>query len=530
MIREASSDTPMVGVASIPPAPTRPAGPLQWLVPRPLTDRWRSWAVTLGLTLVAGLVRLWNLDLPTDRGTPVFDEKHYAPQAWQMLHNGGVEDNAGYELVVHPPLGKQLIALGELLMGYNAWGWRLSAALAGTVCVLLIVRIVRRMTRSTLLGGIAGVLLIADGVSHVQSRIGMLDVFLATFVLAAFGCLVIDREQMHARLAAVVREGRVTDTDFGPRFGVRWWRFGAGVLLGLACATKWSGVYFIVAFATMNLVWDACARRGAGVRRPWAGAVARDLGPASWAMALVPVGAYLAAWWAWLRSETGIDRHAVGDQIGADNLFSFVPGALRAALPRGTVHPGQAPPVGVQTVELADGASADALLLRLRCRCPWLRTRRLRGHRDAHRHTCTVVGRTTGAGLGAVAGVQRTGLALRGSADRLRGRLAALVVQHSPADVLLLHDAGGAVSGHRGDTGVGRGTRPGSRRRRATGYGAAGGLAVHRSCGGQLHLALADPHRRLDHSGALEGRTLATLLALNRPLLVRPAGSCCPRP
>ena len=158
--------------------------------------------MTLTLTLVAAAVRLWNLGLPTDRGTPVFDEKHYAPQAWQMLRNGGVEDNPGYELVVHPPLGKQLIALGEMVMGYNGWGWRLSAALAGTVCVLLIVRIVRRMTRSTLLGGLAGVLLIADGVSHVQARIGMLDIFLAMFVLAAFGCLVIDREQVHERLAS----------------------------------------------------------------------------------------------------------------------------------------------------------------------------------------------------------------------------------------------------------------------------------------------------------------------------------------
>ncbi|MGH3981593.1 MAG: dolichyl-phosphate-mannose--protein mannosyltransferase [Pseudonocardiaceae bacterium] len=327
-VREASPDTPTAG--SIPPVPTRPAGPLQWLAPRPLTDRWRGWVVTLGVTLVAGLVRLWNLGQPTDGGTPVFDEKHYAPQAWQMLRNGGVEDNLGYELVVHPPLGKQLIALGELLMGYNGWGWRLSAALAGTVCVLLIVRIVRRMTRSTLLGGIAGVLLIADGVSHVQSRIGMLDVFLAMFVLAAFGCLVIDREQVHARLATVLREGRIAGTDFGPRLGVRWWRFGAGVLLGLACATKWSGMYYLVAFAVMSLLWDAGGRRIAGVRRPWAGTVARDLGPAAWAMALVPVGSYLAAWWAWLGSETGIDRHVVGNEIGTDGLFSFVPPALRA--------------------------------------------------------------------------------------------------------------------------------------------------------------------------------------------------------
>ncbi|MGH3718925.1 MAG: dolichyl-phosphate-mannose--protein mannosyltransferase [Pseudonocardiaceae bacterium] len=314
--------------ASMPPVLTKPAGPLQRLVGRPLTDRWRSWAVTLSLTMLAAAVRLWNLGLPTDRGTPVFDEKHYAPQAWQMLRNGGVEDNAGYELIVHPPLGKQLIALGELVMGYNGWGWRLSAALAGTVCVLLIVRIVRRMTRSTLLGGIAGVLLIVDGVSHVQARIGMLDVFLAMFVLAAFGCLVIDREQVHERLATVVREGRVT--DWGPRLGVRWWRFGAGVLLGLACGVKWSGVYYLVAFAALSLVWDACARRNAGVRRPWATTLARDPGPASWAMAVVPAVVYLATWWAWLRSETGIDRHAVGNQIGESGPWRFIPGALRS--------------------------------------------------------------------------------------------------------------------------------------------------------------------------------------------------------
>ncbi|MGH3794645.1 MAG: dolichyl-phosphate-mannose--protein mannosyltransferase [Pseudonocardiaceae bacterium] len=333
MAREASrsrTDDLLANLGRVAQASNGPAGPQQRLVPRALTDRWRGWSVTLSVTLVAGLVRLWNLGFPTDRGTPVFDEKYYAPQAWQMIRNGGLEDNAGYELVVHPPLGKQLIALGEMLLGYDSWGWRLSAALAGTLCVLLIVRIVRRMTRSTLLGGIAGVLLIADGVSQVQSRVGMLDIFLAMLVLAAFGCLIVDRDQVYARLAVVVREGRIDDTDFGPRLGVRWWRFGAGVLLGMACATKWSGVYYLAAFAVLSVVWDACARRTAGVRRPWVGTVVRDLGPALWALAVLPVGTYLAMWWAWFGSETGIDRHVVGTEIGVGGPFSFLPDALRS--------------------------------------------------------------------------------------------------------------------------------------------------------------------------------------------------------
>ena len=89
-----------------------------------------------------------------------------------MLRNGGVEDNQAFGVVVHPPLGKQLIAIGEWLLGYNPTGWRFASAVAGIVWVLLIIRVARRMTRSTLLGGIAGVLLICDGVSHVQSRSG----------------------------------------------------------------------------------------------------------------------------------------------------------------------------------------------------------------------------------------------------------------------------------------------------------------------------------------------------------------------
>ena len=85
------------------------------------------------ITALAAVTRFLNLGSPTDAGTPIFDEKHYAPQAWQMLHNHGVEDNPGFGLVVHPPVGKQLIALGEAIFGYNGLGWRFTGALLGVV-------------------------------------------------------------------------------------------------------------------------------------------------------------------------------------------------------------------------------------------------------------------------------------------------------------------------------------------------------------------------------------------------------------
>ena len=64
---------------------------------------------------------------------------------------------------------------------------------------------------------------------------GMLDVFSALFVLAAFATLVCDRDDVRARMARVVAEGRVGDSPLGPRMGVRWWRLATGVLLGLGC-------------------------------------------------------------------------------------------------------------------------------------------------------------------------------------------------------------------------------------------------------------------------------------------------------
>jgi dolichyl-phosphate-mannose--protein O-mannosyl transferase len=131
-------------------------------------------------------------------------------------------------------------------------------------------------------------------------------------------------------MARVVAEGRVHDSPFGPRLGVRWWRLATGVLLGLGCAVKWSGSYWLAAFALLAVIWDVTARRAAGVERPWVGTVRRDLGPALWALALVPVLAYVAAWWAWFSSETATDRHVVGITVGTDGPWAFLPDGLRS--------------------------------------------------------------------------------------------------------------------------------------------------------------------------------------------------------
>ncbi|WP_108925612.1 dolichyl-phosphate-mannose--protein mannosyltransferase [Mycobacterium montefiorense] len=319
-VRSAVDERVVPVVSPGPLVPTADFGPL---------DHIRGWVVTGIITLLAAITRFVNLGSPTDAGTPIFDEKHYAPQAWQALNNHGVEDNPGFGLVVHPPVGKQLIAIGEAIFGYDGIGWRFSGALLGTVMVLLVMRIVRRISRSTLVGAIAGVLCICDGVNFVASRTALLDGLLTFFVVAAFGALIVDRDEVRRRMHVALREGRNADTVWGPRLGVRWWRFLAGVLLGLACGTKWSGLYFVVFFGLMSLAFDVAARRQCQVSRPWLGTLRRDLFPTGYALGLIPIAVYLASYAPWFASETAIERHEVGQTIGPHSDFPF-PDALRS--------------------------------------------------------------------------------------------------------------------------------------------------------------------------------------------------------
>jgi dolichyl-phosphate-mannose-protein mannosyltransferase len=310
-------------------APVIGPGPLVPVADFGPVDRLQGWVMTVVVTALAAVTRFVNLQSPTDAGTPIFDEKHYAPQAWQMLSNSGVEDNPGFGLVVHPPVGKQLIAVGEAIFGYNGLGWRFSGALLGVVMVAVVARTVRRISRSTLVGGVAGVLLCADGVTFVAARTALLDGIQTFFIVAAFGALIVDRDQVRERMHKVLVDGRIADTAWGPRLGVRWWRFGAGVLLGLACATKWSGLYFVLFFGVMSVAFDVSARRQCRVARPWLGTIRRDAGPALYVLLLIPFGVYLASYSMWFASETAIDRYQVGNTIGERSWYQ-PPDAIRS--------------------------------------------------------------------------------------------------------------------------------------------------------------------------------------------------------
>ena len=263
-----------------------------------------GWLVTAGVTVLAVVTRFWALGSPSGK---VFDEVYYATEAQEMLRFG-YEDNRDYMFIVHPPLGKWLIGFTSAIFGNNGWGWRVAPALAGVALVIMVTRTARRMFRSNLFGAIAGVLMSMEGLTLVLSRTALLDIFLETFVFAGFAALVVDRDQVRARLAALIADG--ADLTSGvPTLGPRPWRLAAGVLFGMACAVKWTALSFFGVFVILTLLWDRSALKAAGVKRSWIEGGRRSLPWGIGSLGGGAIAAYLLCYLGWFTGENSWNRH-----------------------------------------------------------------------------------------------------------------------------------------------------------------------------------------------------------------------------
>ncbi|MDJ0460498.1 phospholipid carrier-dependent glycosyltransferase [Streptomyces sp. H27-C3] len=312
--------------------------------------RWSVWGGPLLVALVAGLLRIWHLGSPK---AVIFDETYYAKDAWAVINQGyegqwpkdidksiladpsrvPIPDDPGY--VVHPPVGKWVIGIGEQLFGLTPFGWRFMVCVLGTISVLMLCRIGRRLFRSTFLGCLAGALLAVDGLHFVMSRTALLDLVLMFFVLGAFGCLLVDRDWARRRLAAalprddegVLRPDALVAANL--RLGWRPWRIAAGVCLGLAFGTKWNGLYILAAFGLLTVMWDVGARRTAGAVRPYLAVLKRDILPAFGSTVVVTFAVYIASWTGWIVSKGGYYRDwAAG--AGRGGNWTWLPDWLRS--------------------------------------------------------------------------------------------------------------------------------------------------------------------------------------------------------
>ena len=314
---ERPEPTPRVGLSRT--ASGRPV-PLAWLRARGrarLEDPVIGWSASIAVALLALFLRLWHL------GTPhsfEFDETYYAKDAWSLANFGYARDYVNDandrilngtttglwknspEMIVHPEVGKWLIALGEKAFGMDPFGWRVSAAVVGSLMVLVMCRLARRLTGSTALGCVAGLLLTFDGLQLVLSRLALLDIFVAFFILCGVACVVNDRDWYRARMARLAPDPVTDARSWGPVRGLlfRPWLLLGGVSWGLALGSKWEAAYPLAAFGALVWLWSAGARRSFGVRWSVLRSAVVDGIPAFVHLVLVALVVYVASWTGWL--------------------------------------------------------------------------------------------------------------------------------------------------------------------------------------------------------------------------------------
>ena len=221
------------------------------------------------ITLFSLFLRLWNLNKP--KGF-IFDEVYYAKNANSLITHGVELNSANQsEFVVHPPLGKWLIGIGIKLFGNNEFGWRISAAVFGTLSILLIYLIAQRLFNSYLLSNIAAGLMALDGLNLVMSRVALLDIFLMFFILLATYLFMSNQ----------------------------YWL--TGIALGMATGIKWSGAYLIPIFLILSVNFVRT-----GLIRQALMRISQFI--------IIPIFTYLITWSGWLFTSNGWDRNWAATQ------------------------------------------------------------------------------------------------------------------------------------------------------------------------------------------------------------------------
>lgn len=167
---------------------------------------------------------------------PYFDEIHYVPAARALLENGEWLNRE------HPILGKQLLAVGIWAFGDTPIGWRFAPLMFGTLALMAMMRAMWFASLSRFASLAFGILIATGFMLFVQTRIAILDIFMAAFfAVALWHC------------AAAIRQ---------PETG-RWRLAIAGVAIGLAMASKWNVVFL----AMLPGLAFLAARLTAGRRR-----------------------------------------------------------------------------------------------------------------------------------------------------------------------------------------------------------------------------------------------------------------------
>ena len=161
-------------------------------------------------------------EVPSWYNSTYFDEIYHARTAYELQNGMSI-----YEWT-HPHLGKLMMMLGIEIFGMTPFGWRFMGALMGVLMVPLMYLLAMQLTKSTKLSFIAMCLMALDSMHFTQTRIATIDSYAVFWImleyLFMFRYFQMDwRENSPAKCCIPL--------------GL------CGITMGLACATKWIGIY-----------------------------------------------------------------------------------------------------------------------------------------------------------------------------------------------------------------------------------------------------------------------------------------------
>ncbi len=138
--------------------------------PYPRFFRYSLVAIVIGLSL---FLRLTSLTKIPDK---IFDEVYFPVFAQDYLTQTDFFD-------AHPPLGKLIIASGIAIFGNNPLGWRVMNAIFGTLLLLVVYGFTLDLTKNWRAAFLALLLVAIEPMALVESRVGLINVYLALFSL-----------------------------------------------------------------------------------------------------------------------------------------------------------------------------------------------------------------------------------------------------------------------------------------------------------------------------------------------------------
>lgn len=161
-----------------------------------------------------------------------FDEIYFARSAYEYVNGINAME------WTHPPLGKLIMAIPILLFGMSTFSYRLMGTIAGLLMIPVIYIFAKRIFKSRKWAALAGILMTFDTFHFAQTRMGTTDSFLVLFIMLAalfmYQYISLDDK---AKLKDKLRN-----------------LFLSGLFIGCSIATKWTGLYALLALAIVFFI------------------------------------------------------------------------------------------------------------------------------------------------------------------------------------------------------------------------------------------------------------------------------------